>query len=190
MLILKTNPFGLDAEIEKLQTKLHTDLLAIWGIQSSSYKCYGRAYRNKTEDGYIAECYTGSGNYKEVYYDDTLSAISFFGISDKITIEDAAKVNVHMVYFVNLKKVKPNATDRPDDEVRNDVLYSLGAGLTSINVTSVELTVENALKEYPGSMRENRLKYVDMHPAHCFRINLELSYVPENNNCQPFSNIQ
>lgn len=188
MLIQKSNPVGVDAAIKPIQEKLHTALLALWGIQSSSFMCYPRCHRNKTDDGFTADWYVGKNEYKTAYWDDTKAVVSFFGISDEFEIGEANTAKVHLVMFVNMEKVKPSATDRPDEEIRTEVLNILDAGLASSPVRSVELTIENALREYPGSIRDERLKFVDMNPVHCFRVNLELMY-PNINNCEPISNI-
>jgi hypothetical protein len=179
MLILHPNPTGIDAAISKIQNALHGHLAPIWG---SSYKCYGRCYRNRNDNGYIAENYEGEGEYKEVYLDDSLPAISFFGQSSDIRKEGIMNVvDFHLAVFVNLDRVKPTATHRADEEARIDVQNALGKFMYGASVTSVELWLENVLREYPGSRREDRLKAADMHPWHCFRVNLRIAY--RNTNC-------
>jgi len=178
MLITKTNPVGIDFYIQKLQTALHTKLLVAWEIDTSLYQCYGRAYRNKKDNGYIAEVYTGGNEYKEVYWDDKLAAISFFGISNNIKQDVGSVADIHLVYFVNIAKLKPTIAHRADEEVRNDVANVIGASLFSFEFNSIDMWLENVLREYAGSYRDQRLKAVDMHPVHCFRLNLNLKYNP------------
>lgn len=174
MLITREIPKGIDAMIQRFQTKLHEKLLTTWGIASDKYRCYGRCYRNKTDDGYIAENYEGSGEYKEVYWDDSLAAISFFGIASELSQVIVTKTTAHLVFFVDLVKLKPAIAHRADSEVRTDVIDAIGMGMYGLTVESVQLYIENVLREYPGSRRDGYLKYVDMHPVHCFRINLNL----------------
>lgn len=187
MLIVIDDPKGVDVPIRKLQEKLHNSLMGKWGLdvndedQNKQYECYGRCYRNKKDNGYIAEVYAGSNEYKEVYWNDTLSAISFFGIGSEITHDVAEKTDVHIVFFVNLAKLKPDLANRADEEIHLDVLSIIGAGLFGFEYKSLTLWLENVLKEYPGSRRDERLKFVDMQPVHCFRINLSLIY--KINNC-------
>lgn len=175
MLITKSNPVGLDWYIQEAQKQLHQRLLISWGA-TVKYDCYGRSYRNKKDEGYVAEVYTSTQEYKEVYYDDKLSAISFFGISDKIKKDVTNQANIHLVFFVNIATLKPTIAHRADEEVRKDVFKALGASSFGMSFLSAELGLENVLKEYPGSRREQRLKAVDMHPIHCFRFNYFLSY--------------
>jgi hypothetical protein len=181
MLITKTNPVGIDVAIQNLQTHLHKQLVVKWGLTGANdplYECYGRVDRNKKDAGYVAEMYIGNNEYKEVYWNDTLKAISWFGISGKTTFDVQNKVDAHLVFFVDLGKLKPSIDHRADEEVRNEIQKLFGNSLLGFSFDSIELWIDNVLREYPGSRRDERLKAVDMHPVHCFRINLKLFYKP------------
>lgn len=184
MLITKTNPVGIDVAIQQLQTFLHKHLVSKWGLTGDDdplYKCYGRADRNKKDSGYVAEVYTGGlggVDYTDVYWDDSLKAISFFGTGSKTTFEVKNKVEVHLVFFVNVAKLKPSVAHRADEEVRNEIQQLFGNTLHGFSLESIELWLENVLREYPGSRRDQRLIVVDMQPVHCFRLNLTLLYKP------------
>lgn len=189
MLIVKTNPKGIDWYIQKLQTALHTRLIAAWELEDTNqYKCYGRCYRNKTDNGYIAENYEGGDKYKEVYWDSSLTAISFFGITREMKYSTGFESDVHLVFFADLSKLALKDKDadvithRADEELRTMVIDFIGKHSYGFSITGVELWLENVLREYPGSRRDERLIAVDMHPIHCFRINLKLLYNP-NKNC-------
>lgn len=187
MLIVKDNPTGIDIPIQNLQTALHKQLLTTWGLDTdelkASYQAYGRIYRNKKDNQFIAEAYAGNEEYKEVYWNDELSAISWFGQSGVTKFDVRNKVNIHLVFFVDLAKIKPGIQHRADEEVRNDVQRVFNRGLYGATYESTELWLENVLREYPGSRRENRLSKVDMHPVHCFRLNFSLIYSNSNTNC-------
>lgn len=181
MLITKTNPAGVDVPIQKVQEFLHTRLKTLWEIDETGgtmYKAYGRCYRNKSTDyGYIAENYEGGNEYKEVYWDDSLTAISFFGTGNTIKHDKVKEaVDVHLVFFVNLQKVKPTITHRADEEIHRDVLTLIGESMHGMDYTGLDTWIETVLREYPGSRRDNRLAHVDMHPIHCFRLNFSLKY--------------
>lgn len=191
MLITKTNPTGIDWYIQQLQTKLHSILIgaAYWNLADpDQYKAYGRCYRNKTVDGYVAENYEGNGEYRELYWDDTLTAVSFFGITNNIKTGVNNEADIHLVFFANLDKLAlkdhtgASITHRADEELRNSVISLIGKSAYGFQFQSAELWLENVLREYPGSRRDDRLKYVDSHPVHCFRINLKLFY-NANKNC-------
>jgi hypothetical protein len=81
MIFQKQNPVGIDWYIDKMQVAIHTALMKKWNINPTTlFECYGRSYRNKTPDGYIAEVLKQGNDYQEVYWNDTLAALSFFGI--------------------------------------------------------------------------------------------------------------
>lgn len=177
MNFLKTNPVGLDWYIQNAQTQLYNGLIDLWGLQEVQYSSYGRCYRNKVNDSYVAQIYNGV-EYNEVYWDDNLTAISFFGIGEKTEINSGNKVPVHLVMFINLSKIKAAILHRPDEEARQDVGSVIGQNCFGLHYVSQELWLENVLREYPGSRRDERLKSVDQHPIHCFRFNYNLFYNP------------
>lgn len=182
MLNVKTNPVGIDILIQAYQTALHERLIAAWGLADDQYECYGRCYRNKNDNGYVAEVFKAGIDYQEVYWNDRVSAVSFFGISNE---EHGIGENtrIHLVFFVDIKKLKPTINHRADEEVRRDVQLFAAEGFRGFQYKSTELWLENVLREYPGNFRNygsgdinGKLKFLDMHPTHCFRINLEINY--------------
>jgi hypothetical protein len=189
MLQLIDTPVGVDVPIRQLQQWLYPQLMKVWGLddsiaaQSSLYECYPRCYRNRKDNGYVAEVYIGSGEYKDVAWNDNLNAISFFGIGTNIKNKKSPvdEVDVHLVFFVNIDKVRPGFSYRSDEQVRLDVENIIQADYFGFLFKSVDLGIENVLKEYPGSIRNQLEVAVDMHPVHCFRINFVLIF--DNNNC-------
>lgn len=179
MMISKTNPAGMDWYIQKLQERLHTALLP-----TDAYMCYGRAYRNRTDNGYIAEVYIGNDRYQEVYLDDSKTLISFFGVSGTEKVGKLAEVDIHLVFFANLtalalKDYKGNTiAHRADEELHQKVRNITGMSSFGLAPVSIETGVTDALREYPGSRREDRLLKADMHPFHCFRVNMTLIFDP------------
>lgn len=182
MLISRTLPTGVDFHVQALQSSLHDRLLEDWGIAADQYKAYGRCYRNASDNGYTAENYEGGNEYAEVYWTDALSAISFFGTGATTRVGVMNQAEVHLVFFADLAKLFPAISHRADEELRNQVQRLIGKHGNGFEYVSTETGLENVLREYPGSRRDERLKYVDTHPVHCFRINLRLSYRP-NKNC-------
>jgi len=182
MLTVINSPVGIDVPIRKMQEYLHKALMAKWGLnpaitaENAKYESYGRCYRNKKANGYAAEIFTGGNNYKDVYWNDGLNAISFFGVGQKVDHKISESAEVHLVFFVDLKKLKPALVHRADEEVRLDVLNAVQTFGFGFTYKSLETGIENVLREYPGSYRDERLKHVDMHPVHCFRLNFSLIY--------------
>lgn len=190
MLRIKTNPVGIDVYIQALQSRLHRELVAEFGFAGDAveYECNGRCYRNKTENGYKAEVYKSGNEYEDVLWNDTKTVLSFFGMGAIVKRGIKAEADVHFVMFANLQKLAMEdkqenvITHRADEELRQLVTSIIGRHSDGFTLISVETGIENCLKEYPGSWNNNNLKYADMHPTHCFRINLKLLFDP-NKNC-------
>ncbi len=172
----KIDPVGMDWHIHKFQTYIYNTLVSdkYWQ-EKFNYDMYGRCYRNKTKDGYVAEMYLDSGEYKEVYWDDTKRAISFWGISGTIEQKLECKVDAHLIFFVDLDKLQLTI-HRADEEVRQQVLEVVGRGLYGFTLKSIDLWTENVLRDYPGTRKDAQLAKFDTHPLHCFRLNFSLSY--------------
>lgn len=173
-----TSPTGIDLKISQLQELLYARLIAKWpqGDNPIVYQSYPRCYRVQVEDGFTAMMYEGGNEYKEVYYDDTVDVVSFFGTDVRTKESGSAIVGVHLVVFADISRLKPGIIHRADEEVHADFLAVLGDGAFCFEVQSLETGIDSCLKEYPGSRRNERLITADMHPAHCFRINFDLYY--------------
>lgn len=185
MLVVKTNPVGIDIPIQAAQKQLHRHIVKALALEDdASIAVYGRVYRNKMDNGYIAEAYVGDNEYKEVYMDDSLSLISFFGISTEVSSKIQNRADVHLIVFGDLSKLNLKdrlgalVVHRADEELRQMAYKGLGKMSYSMTYDGFELGVENVLRDYPGTLRDNRLKHVDMHPFHCFRLNYTLTYDP------------
>jgi len=181
MLFLKTAPVGVDIPIQKLQSYLHGKLLSKWGLQNADYEAYGRCYRNQKDAGYIAEVYVGGNEYKEVYLDDRIAALSFFGLSGNIEYEAGNTADVHLIFWVNIKKLRPAITHRGDEEVRKDVQQLVDNDYQGFQFAGIQLGLEKVHQEYRGTIMAAQanldpLKFRDMHPYHCFRLDFKLTY--------------
>jgi hypothetical protein len=181
MNIIKDKVVGIDIPIKNLQNYLYPKLISLWNCTDSSLNMYGRAYRNQTTDGYTPEVYVGgNGNeYKEVYFDDTLSASSFFGLGEDTKVANSSSVtaDVYLIFMVRLDQIKPGNT-RDDEEARIDVeklCLSAGFGFT---VTDFITGIDKVFAEYSGWRQKDGIKYRDTHPWHCFRLNFKVLYSP------------
>ena len=176
MLIVRNNIKGIDFQIDKLQRYLHDKLLTAWNMDTSMYKCYPRCYRNQKQDGYVPETHDGK-DYNDVFVDDRLWVVSFFGNSNVMETDNDgnAKSNVHLVFFVDLSKIK-QGSEVQDEAARMDVFKILNLRLYGFNPISIVTGVDAVFAEYNGG--KGKLYGRDMYPFHCFRFNLELIYDP------------
>lgn len=189
-LTLKTNPVGVDKKIDQLQRNLFSKLIEIWKFDGEKYKCTPRCYRNQKETGYVAELFVGLNDYEEVYYDDRVSATSFFGLGQTEVITEPGNMtvaDVHLIFSVNAQEVKPiPANQRNDEEIRIDVQSIIDTYGTSNGWIIKKITsgLDKILTEYPGSRVSEGLKYKDMHPFLWFRFDMQLYYQPTLINCK------
>src|ERR1700730_5325100 len=71
MVYLKTICSGIDKQIQPFQLRLYEQLLALWNLQGGQYECFGRAYRDMRNNGYVPEVFDGKSEYHDVRLDDT-----------------------------------------------------------------------------------------------------------------------
>ena len=133
----------------------------------SNYNAYHRAYKNPTQNGIIAEVFDKDDkDYKEVFYDDTLSASSFFVISDEIPTVDLGRLygtTVSMIFQCDLSVLGETIDHRGDEEIVSQVVNAL-KGNKYGEITSIVRGVDNV---YSG-FRTDQIQYTDMNPCIVF----------------------
>ncbi len=177
-LVIKNSTVGIDVPIQQLQKKLYSQLKVVWGITNDTdYSSYGRAYKNQTNDGISPEVFIGGMDYRDIYFDDTLKALSFFAIDDTVKYnEGSATSNVSLIFMVNVQTLKPSITHRADEEIRQNVTSLIRPQMFGFTIQSIVTGINNVFKEYSGWMKTTGIRYRDMQPLHCFRINMALLY--------------
>lgn len=175
---LLPNPNGIDYKIQQLQILLYGKLFNMWGANgmlSSQFEFFGRAYKNYDTDGFEPNVYAGDiKEYREVYYDDKINALAWFGLNDPEPIKDTVHTyNLSLYFFVNLAKIKPNAEtpQRVDMEVINEVCNIIDT-VFGFQVKSVVHDIDNVLSRYGGSKVKAGFTKFNMHPRLCFRIDM------------------
>ena len=180
----KTDPKGIDYEVQKLQSYLYNRVLAKWGLSESVVDFYGRVYREKRVNGFVPVAYVGSNEYSEVLFNDTKAVTAFFEVGETITSADTKKIaNVSLNMCVNLSLIEQfnQTSERMDEEARNDIeqwvdrQYDYFLGKTVIGSQAV-------LSKYDGTIKELAAK-MTMHPYLIFRLDGQLSnyYITFNN---------
>jgi hypothetical protein len=175
MIYLKETARGLDVPIQRFQEYLYGNIPEIWDIDiEAQYECFGRAYRNQKGSGYVPELYTGKGNYRDAYFDDRKSALSFFGVEDVQKYDSVMlSAKVYLVFCVNLQKLYPDVKHRADEEAHRDIINLSGKRFGEF--TELVTGIDSVFKGYDTK----QIKYRDMHPWHCFRLNYTVKYTDE-----------
>jgi hypothetical protein len=176
----KVKPVGIDANIQAFQTLVFNQLLSAWGLGSDEFNMYGRAYRNQTDDGYTPEVYIGNKEYQEVYFDDTLAALAFFGVKENIAYEaGSTTADVFLIVMINLNRVSPE-NERQDEEVRIQAATICSQIRSGFKLTGITTGIDSVFSEYSGWRKKDGIKFRDQHPFHCFRLNFKLLYNIKN----------
>lgn len=171
MLYVKQNPIGVDIPIQKLQERLFGGLCKAWGLSDSEYNSFGRVYRNQRDGGYIPETYMGGKEYSETFLDDRVPVTSFFAVGDTVNADNGGMtVNAAVIFCVDLAQIKPDIKHRADEETHFDVFERCNFFVQSAD--AIVTGVDNVFREFTAL----RTKFRDMHPYHCFRINLTVAY--------------
>jgi hypothetical protein len=180
MLFTRTEITGVDSPIDGFQRMLYPKIVAVWGMETGSvkdYNSYARAYKNQTEDGYIPEVFVGGKEYKEVLVDDRIKALSFFTVNDNISFSgNQLKGQVSLLFFINLEKIAPGI-NRNDEKVRQQIIQMVqGTKSYGFDFQGVETGIDNVLRDFSGLRKTIGMKYRDMHPFHCFKLNFTVNY--------------
>lgn len=192
---LLPNPVSIDWYVENMKAVLYDRICRTWGVDDSSYNCFGRCYRRKTGDGWQFNFYnpatenyvSGLGdNSGQMFFEDTKAVVSMFVMQDPVKYSTGGdKAKMQLIFFVDLAKITPGGLNtqqqggqRLDDIAINDVesLIKFGAGFSFI-VTGQERGIENVLKGYAGK-NKNQMMILSTDTMLAFAIDLNLTYNP------------
>lgn len=178
MNVTKPTVTGIDIPIQKYQGVLYNAIKTAWTVNDQTFNMYGRAYRNqdKENNSYTPEIYNANNEYSDAYFDDKLSGSAFWGMGEttKVTGGDV-NANVFLIFMVNLDKVKPGTT-RNDEEVRNDIERIVLTPNYGFELTGIITGIDQVFKEFSGYKTVKGIKFRDMQPWHCFRLNFQINY--------------
>lgn len=140
MLYTKTNPVGIDIQIQRAQIYLHDKLVTAFG---SDISAYGRAYKNSDKGSVKPLAYISEGEYKELLTNDTIKGLHYFFIeNDEATILSRTCMSdneVDVIFIVDdLSKVKGSITHYADEEIKEQVKSYLRGFFEIVSVTKGE----------------------------------------------------
>ena len=166
----KTNPIGLDAKIQSLQTRLFSQLNTLWGLDASNeLDAYGRCYVIEQDGEKTARFFKTNKEYQIVSVPEKNK---FFFLSRAIQKKvDTLRyeTTVELIFLLNVSQLKPNIEHRADIEVQADVELILNQ-IDNVWCESIETGFENVLR----GMKYNQES--DMQPYHAFKFNLNILY--------------
>lgn len=174
----KTNPIGLDAKIQRLQTSLFSQLNTLWGLTSpNELDAYGRCYVIEQDGERTARFFKTPNEYQIVSVAERNKFFFLNRTASKKIDTIRYETTLELIFLLDVVKLKPNVTHRADIEVQADVELILNQ-FDNVWVDSIETGFENVLRGM------NYDQESDMQPYHGFRYNLKVIYsMNEECNC-------
>lgn len=165
----KTNPYGIDKKLLRIQNKIAE-------LTWNNFDVYGKLYINQKNGEKIAEAFIGDGEYKEVFVDDTKTAVFGFFIGDNRSGLNMIRVPVELVCSCRLDKID-DETERNDEEVLLTVLKKIKreTGL----LAPQEQEIKTGLSNVFSRVSTDKFQYRDMQPWFNFSISFDLIYKNE-----------
>lgn len=171
MLYLREQLSGVDVPIQRLQKLIYDWFLKDRKIDEKQYDCYGRVYMNQKKGGYVPEFYKGNGDYTDTFFNDKVDALSFFTVGDNVEYDVGQPVaEIGLIFCLNLQKLY-DIKDRADEKAHNDIVNYVKSRFGG-TLLSVDYTIDRVFREF----ERDSIKFRDMHPWHCFRLNFKLMY--------------
>lgn len=177
MVILKTNPVGIDVVINNIQKSIVTNLETKWG----SLDAYGRVYKKETSDGIRLERYVSNGEYKPVLFSEGNKMFFVQGnkpINNKVVFTN----DLWLVCILNIDNIN-GVTHRADEEVHADLLTELNRVVGINDIQGLEYGMENLKRVVEDSFGFGNFKASNIHPYHVFMVKLKAIYSLNNNKC-------
>jgi hypothetical protein len=166
----KTNPIGLDAKIQSLQTSLFSQLNTLWGLTSpNELDVYGRCYVIEQDGEKTVRFFKTPKEYQIVSVPEKNKFFFLSRAIQKKVDNLRYETTVELIFLLDVVKLKPNVNHRADVEVQADVELILNQ-FDNIFVESIETGFENVLR---GIKYEQES---DMQPYHGFKYNLNMLY--------------
>jgi hypothetical protein len=170
-LIQKTNPVGLDREIDDFQVYAYAKL----GF--SDWVSYPRVYSvlNRNERGLIPAHFDSGIDYTETFSDDRVNISSFFlRSSDVKRVDNGYKCDVSWIMQCDLPSLFPLIPHRADEELAALVCQASNdyAKDTVFQHQSTEYGINNVYREFD----KTQVKLDDMSNRHVVRFNYTVLY--------------
>ena len=182
MIEVKESASGVDIWVKKMNTLLYNSLCNKWNIPNDQYNCYGRIYRVEKSNLWYPQTFIGALDYEEVFYNDSVAASSFWHYNGSSVKKGIYTADMALFFCVNLSMIKEVGLQRADEDVRCDVAAIVDRRY-QFTMTGIEVGIDKIFREFNGWKRSSGRREQDMQPSHCFRINTQLFYNPQSNDC-------
>lgn len=182
MIIAKTNTYGLDKEIKKLQTFINGRLSSEqeWGDSSIGWEgtvnIYGLLQKTERENGTILEAWTGTDTnkkeYTQVFINDNITAsIGFVEVGTR-SIIGVKSTTIDCIVSMLLNKAYPNEAERQDEYAIMKFERVLNEYNGNIELTELRKGINDVFSGY----YTGNIKHRDMHPWLVFSLRMNIEY--------------
>jgi hypothetical protein len=172
MIESKSNPIGIDAEIDRIQKHVHDPLVEAFG----ETVVYGRVYKVVKKDRVELQIYTGNYDYRSVLSKEGNKVFFIQGDSPDLSRGQATN-DLWMVCILKIDSKE----QRNDEEAHVEVMTALSTNFLS-KVSGMEYGMENLRRVTEDSLTSN-FKYSDIHPYHVFMVKMNVEYSLIKDNC-------
>ena len=176
--VSKTNPVGIDAQVDRIQKTIYTYLTNIAGWLN--YESYPRAYKNEKDGGSIPEIYTGKNEYKECFLNDKYKVTSFFLSGDEKNFDnDGGQLTqeLSIVFQADINKLYPAITHRADEEMHRDIFLAINRTGLKTYLESISTGIGNVYSDLdiPDTYLQ-RVKLDDISNYHIVKVTLKIPF--------------
>lgn len=168
-LIQKTNPVGLDNEVQRFQTWIYNELIALgW----TNYESYPLVYKTESENGIRPELNIDWKDYSEVLYSDKFNATSFFIQDDTTDYNKTNTVNISIIFQADVKELYSNVPHYADNEMQEEITDIIRRNDYGFTLNTIQRGIGNVYSEFD----KEGIKYSDIAPRHTLRYNFTVTY--------------
>ena len=172
MIFVKTNPYGIDDKLKRIQSYLDDNLS--W---NGTLEIYGKVEKTLREKSVIPEAYKSGNEYKEIFFNDKVSCTIGFLVKDRMITNNRLSANVDIIFTVNLKKIY-STTIREDELCLIDAKQAIKKSLLVDSINKIKVGIDEVFNGFD----KDRINSRDMNPWFVFSFETEISY-NENKTC-------
>lgn len=156
---------GIDVNINRLQTKLNSNLL--WG---ANIHIFGRIRENKRNNNTVFEAYVGNGEYTEIFIDDKKTSVIGFLVDKKRDLP-SNEVNVTIIVSIYLSDAYNDSLQHDEHALIDIVRILRNSGLIIVSEINTDFY------QIFSGFNIKRIEYRNMYPFYNFSITGKMRFV-------------
>lgn len=167
----RTEKYGIDAVIDKIQTRLYTELDVLWNGRINAYP---RVYANPSGQELVLELYKGENQYEPILFSEENKFFFIQGNTPTFGLNNLMANDLYVVFLVNLSEIL-SGDERNDEKAHQDVISAMQNIILVDQINSMEFGVQ-PLSRLVDATFDGAFAYSDMQPYHVFYVRLQVQY--------------